>query len=62
MFGTHYFGDHPKNLNNDSPYQSFIKSFETIDPKKHGIEIINCSRQSALECFSRNLIDEVLNE
>ncbi len=60
MFGSHYFGKHPKNLNNGSPYQSFMKSFETIDPKKYGIEIINCSRQSALEHFPRHLIDEVL--
>ena len=60
MFGEHYFGKHPNILNNGSPYQSFIKSFETIDTKKYGIEIINCSRQSALTHFPRHLIDKVL--
>lgn len=60
MFGSHYFGDHPKNLNNDSPYKRFMQAFETINPKSHGIEIINCSRQSALECFPRTTLDSVL--
>jgi len=60
MFGTHYFGNHPANLNNGSPYKRFIEAFETINPKKHGIEIINCSRQTALECFPRTTIESVL--
>ena len=61
MFGTHYFGDHDKSLNNGSPYSQFIKAFETIDPEKHGIEIINCSRQTAMECFPRTTLENVLN-
>lgn len=60
MFGEHYFGKHPDNLNNASPYQSFINSFGTINPKKHGIEIINCSRQTALEHFPRTTISALL--
>ena len=60
MFGSHYFGSHPKELNNSSPYQSFINSFGTINPKDYGIEIINCSRQSALEHFPRTTISELL--
>ena len=60
MFGTHYFGKHPDTLVSDSPYKKFMQSFETIDPRQYGIEIINCSRQSALEHFTRHSIDEVL--
>ena len=58
MFGTHYFGDHPPGLANSSPYSQFIKSFERIDQTK--IEIINCTRQTALECFPRKSLDDVL--
>ena len=60
MFGTHYFGEHKYGLNNDSPYKRFIESFCTINVKKHNIEVINCSRQSALEYFPRTTIDKVL--
>lgn len=60
MFGTHYFGKHPKELDIASPFGSFIESFETIDVKKLDIEIINCSRSTALACFPRKTIDSVL--
>ena len=60
MFGSHYFGEHPDNLNKNSPYNMFIGAFNTINPEKYGIEIINCSRQSVLECFPRTTIDKIL--
>lgn len=60
MFGTHYFGAHPDGLANASPYRSFIKSFESVNPADYGIEIINCSRQTALEHFPRKTLDDVL--
>jgi len=57
MFGTHYFGDHPKCLNQHSPYKQFIRSFETIT---RDVEIINCSRQTVLNCFPKMSIELVL--
>lgn len=57
MFGTHYFGRHPKCLNQHSPFKEFIKSFETITKD---VEIINCSRQTALTCFPIMTIESVL--
>lgn len=57
MLGAHYFGDHPKTLNNGSPFKQFIKAFEEIT---QDVEIINCSRMTALTCFPRKRIDQVL--
>ncbi len=57
MFGTHYFGPHPKGLDVASPFKRFIESFESITKD---IEIINCSRQTALHCFPRMGIDDLL--
>jgi len=48
---THWFNDRPDHLNVKSDYTGFIKRFNTIDPKKHGIEILNASRKTALTCF-----------
>lgn len=56
MFGVHYFGDHPDKLVKQSPYKDFIKSFETITKD---VEIINCSRQTALNCFPKKYIKDL---
>lgn len=56
-FGSHYFGSHPTGLSNGSPYPSFIQSWESITAD---VEIINCSRQTALTCFERKSIDELI--
>lgn len=45
----HFFGEHPEGpMRQDSPYTEFIEAFKTIDTD---MEIINCSRQTALTCF-----------
>ena len=56
MFGTHYFGNHPKELGQSSPFAGFIKSFETITE----VEIVNCSRMTALNCFPKMRIESAL--
>jgi hypothetical protein len=47
----HWHGDHP--VPSRSQYPTFIKYFLTIvDPlKEHGVEVVNCTPGSALECF-----------
>ncbi|MFV1983009.1 MAG: hypothetical protein ACC657_05650 [Thiohalomonadales bacterium] len=57
MFGDHYFGKHPKTLVNGSPFDMFIKSFESITKD---IEIINCTRKTALNCFPKMSLESVL--
>ena len=54
----HWFGDHPKSMDRKSPYELFVKAFESIDVPD--LEIINCSRDTALGCFPRMTIEEAL--
>lgn len=56
MKGTHYFGNHPDGLVQDSPFHNFIESFKTITE----VEIINCSPDSALTCFPYMRIQDAI--
>lgn len=60
-FGTHYFGDHPPELNSGSPYNQFSKSWEALS-KAQDVNIINCSRRTALDCFDRAPITEIFED
>lgn len=60
MHGDHFFGKHPRGLNGNSPFNSFIESFKTIDCKTLGIEIINCTRKTALNCFPKMNLESAL--
>jgi len=55
---THWFGDHPKQLQRKSPYAGFISAFKTIEVGD--CEIINCSINSALDCFPKMSIEDAL--
>jgi len=56
----HFFGDHPQEMNAASSYPAFINNFKTINPKDYGLEIWNCSRRTALDCFPKHDLDEAL--
>lgn len=47
----HWFGDHPHPMNANSPYGAFMRNFSSIKPEDYGVEIINCTRDTALDCF-----------
>jgi len=51
LHGKHYFGDHPAPLKNPNSIRMevFKKQFSGYHPK--GVEIINCSPESALKCY-----------
>jgi len=55
----HWFGDHPKGLGLASNYHNFITYFRTIEPDEYGIEILNCSRQTALDVFPRHNLEDI---
>jgi len=57
---SHWFGDHPAEMNAASPYPSFVNAFRTINPAEYGIEIWNCSRRTALDCFPKHDLDSCL--
>ena len=56
----HFFGNHPGKMNKASNYKAFMASFRSVTPEHYGLEIINCSRDTALEHFRRAPIDDCL--
>jgi hypothetical protein len=58
----HWFGDHPWPLRNTNVWSKHIRCMEeaATEYKKLGVEVINCSRQTALKGFARGIITEVL--
>jgi hypothetical protein len=63
---AHFYGEHPAGgyRHTASPYGLFQQCFATIvEPLQQlGIEVINCSRKTALEMFPRLSIEEALTE
>lgn len=59
MHGRHFFGDHPEGLHNGSPFDQFIRSFESI--KVPDLDIINCTKSTALHCFPKADLASVLS-
>lgn len=64
MQGTHWHGAHPQGLNNPtgSSFAEWKSKFATTLPdlKLAGVEVINASRKTALECFQRAALETVL--
>lgn len=58
MHGTHYFGPHPKGLNNTTPsrFKTHISQFASFE----GPEVINCTPGSALKKFPMIPLNEAL--
>lgn len=60
--GLHWHGAHPAGLENpdDSSITRWHQQFSTLPTLLPGIEIINCSRSTALKCFRRETLDGAL--
>ena len=57
----HWFGAHPEGMEVASCYPDFIRHFRTVNPEDYGLEIWNVTRDSALDCFPRYDLDDVVN-
>lgn len=59
---THWHGDHPLQLNRECPVRSFIKKFPALanDLKSEGVEVINATRETALDCFPKMELEDAL--
>lgn len=59
----HWFGDHPTGLNNPQAHDfaRWRTNFASMVPDlaKAGVEVVNCSRQTQLECFPTSKLDAV---
>lgn len=56
----HHHGDHPDG--SEAPYQAMLSYFPRLahELQKAGIKAVNCSSDSALKCFPRAPIEELL--
>lgn len=59
--GKHFFGKHPEPLRSTPParMEVFKKQFAAYRPR--GVEIINCTPESALHCYPRGALEDCLN-
>ncbi len=64
MQGAHWFGNHPKACRSATNFPLWIKNFGTTPPDlaRAGVEVINCSRRTALDCFPRATLEEAFSD
>lgn len=55
----HWFGDHPGAMNRPSNYQKFRDNFRKAVPHMT-IPVLNCTVDTALDCFPRHNLRDVL--
>lgn len=62
MGGSHWMKKRPDKFNKNSPFKRWIDSFNKLSEelKAEGIEVINCSPNSALECFQKMKLSKAL--
>lgn len=58
----HWFGNHPKELNARGNFAPWIRSFKMLATalQKRGVQVINCSVDTALDCFPRAKLEDTL--
>lgn len=57
----HWFGQHPQGLIQRQPYDLWLAKYPQLaqDLKREGVQVINCSPDTALTCFERATIDSL---
>jgi hypothetical protein len=58
---SHWFGDHPQGLNNGN-YSAYVGNFTRLaaELKQAGVEVINCTRKTALHQFDIRPLESVI--
>lgn len=59
---VHWHGNHPKGLGNAGSMPKWPQQFAKLKAAMEGVEIINCSRATALTCFPRGDLETCLAE
>jgi hypothetical protein len=56
---AHWFGEHPKPLSRSHPYSTWIERYRqlAIDCAAAGLDVVNCTTQTALHAFRRGQLD-----
>ena len=60
--GQHWFGSHPSSLQKSPDMRRWVRHMESAEPiiKELGIDVINCSRETAITCFPQMTINQAL--
>lgn len=60
--GMHFFGKHPQKLNKTPDMRNWVDHMTKAKPlmDKAGLEVINCSLLSAIECFPKAKIQDCI--
>ncbi|HBO5821564.1 TPA: hypothetical protein L4747_005160 [Pseudomonas aeruginosa] len=58
---AHWHGDHPAVLGNAGSVDKWPAQFRQLADHLAGLDVINCSRETALEAFPRRPLEEVLS-
>lgn len=60
---THWHGDHPKTLGNAVSMPRWPHHFKQVARRAQslGVEVVNCSRETALTCFPRAPLELILS-
>ncbi len=58
----HWFGDHPPRFLSPQPFDLWIQDWNAIakSAQERGIRIVNCSLDTAVECFERSTLEKEL--
>lgn len=56
---SHFFGDHPQRLQRSPDYSKWVLAFREAAPYID-VDVINCSRESNIDCFPRMRIQDAL--
>lgn len=58
----HWHGQHPESIRKAFNFRMWHERFAELaaDARRLGIDIVNCSRETALECFDRKALEDVL--
>jgi len=57
---AHWHGDHPEGLGNAGSMDKWPRQFQRLADTLRGVEILNCSRETALTCFPRADLETAL--
>lgn len=57
---THWHGNHPKGLGNAGKVNDWPAQFATLATKLCAVNIINCTRDTRLNCWPKKSLEETL--
>lgn len=59
---AHFHGDHPDKMPNARNVDKWVEAMETASNDTNGTKLVNCSRETALNCFERMSIQDFISE